>query len=134
MVVEIFESTVDGSMRFGLWLYATAANEPEVLSDSCNSWANMLSGVEFWRNRAIVQSMLGWYLGGFGRADVDVASSSAVLWNLPPDDWYCTVFFKGHSNSGQTWYKRSAAMFCEWCIHDWPICIRTANGVTLDSY
>ena len=119
VVLKLFDALVEGCMRFGRWLYATAPGAGSALNDLYEKWARSLIGAPPWRSWAVAFSELGWQLTGEARAIIDIASKRAYLWRLEPDI-YQNVFIASHSRRGDTWAKRSASMLTEWGILDWP--------------
>jgi hypothetical protein len=119
-ILQIFESCVEGVMRFGRWLYATAEGAEERLDSTYQSWALVLMSAEPWHNWAVAFAELGWSMTGMGRAIVDVAMRRCSLHCLPPGDLYGDVFLAGHALPGSTWGKKSLALLNKWGVQDWP--------------
>ena len=119
-VCQLFEALVEGVMRFGIWLYATAPGAAEVLDDLYTSWARSLMGAAPWRNWATCVNEFGWQLTGQGRGIVDVAMRRFYLWTLPDGDIYKRVFLRSAECIGDTWAKRSLALLEAWGVVDWP--------------
>ena len=119
-VVDLFESLVEGVMRFGRWLWALSPDACSVLDDLYRSWGRALLGANMWRNWATVFGELGWELSGSGRAVIDVAMQRARLWSLAQGDLYKDVFVQAHAWPGSTWAKGSLALLSAWNIMDWP--------------
>ena len=93
----MFESVVDGSMRFGRWLYAVHPGAEDRMNALYESWLGTHpSGAALWRTGATVVSELGWCLSGSGRAVVDVPMRRCSLHLLEPGDLYRDVFILGH--------------------------------------
>ncbi len=49
-LIKMFESRVEGSMRFGRWLYALSPTARSVLDHAYTKWAQILLGADAWRN------------------------------------------------------------------------------------
>ena len=109
-VLCLFESVVEGTLRFGRWLYAVQPGAEEILDSLYQTWARSLLGAASWRNWAVAFSELGWVMTGSGRAVVDVAMKRCTLFLLDPHDIYRRAFVLGHSVEGMTWSKLSLAM------------------------
>ena len=118
--VKLFGAIVEGSMRFGRWLYATAEGELPKLDKLYESWAKVLLGGDQWQSGALASAELGWRLSGSGRAIVDIAMRRASLWSLPGGDLYHDVFVSAHDIAGNSWAQRSLHLLREWGLEDLP--------------
>ena len=119
VVVKLFEALIEGSMRFGRWLYATSPGAGEILDELYVKWARALIGAPPWRNAGVASSEVGWQISGQGRAVIDVAAKRAYFYNLEPDVYQHT-FLLGHSMQGASWARRGAELLRDWGILDWP--------------
>ena len=57
--VELFESKVDGAMRYGRWLLATADGAEDAMESAFADWARALLGSPPWRSAAFAQGSSG---------------------------------------------------------------------------
>ena len=119
VVLRLFESKVDGTLRFGRWLLATAPTALERFNEVYNSWARVLIGADRWRNSAVASGELGWSLSGAGIAVVDVAMQRARLWSLDDSDLYKQVFVNSHKFA-VSWASASQSVVESWSIPDLP--------------
>ena len=120
MAVDMFESRVDGSLRFGRWLLVTADGARELLDRAFENWSRALVGSHFWRSGVIAGGELGWYVGGFMRGLLDMAKRRARLFCLPDGDFYKRVFLEAHGCRGLTWANKSKALLAEFGLPDFP--------------
>ena len=95
--LALFDAKVEGSVRFGRWLLATAPGALDRYDTAYNRWACALLHSPPWRSAAIAHMELGWGLCGRHRALLDVAGRRARLWMLPKGDMYGEVFIKSHA-------------------------------------
>ncbi len=119
-VLSIFETVIEGKMRFGRWLYATSQQAAKTLDSLYVKWARELLGAKPWHSARKVTCEIGWNMTGSGRAVVDIASKRCSLHLLPQDDLYRRVFIQSHNVAGRTWSKISKSKLDEWGILDWP--------------
>jgi hypothetical protein len=98
MGVAAFRSKVEGYLRYGSWLLATAPNAEEALNRAYATWARMLLDSPAWRNGFVAIGELGWRLTGMHAMVKDVALRRARLWLLPPDDFYSVAFRSGQDH------------------------------------
>ena len=110
MAADMFQSKIEGGMRPCRWLFEVAWQAEGTLNLTYLSWAKALIGSSAWRRGAVAMGELGWRLGGYNRAVMDMAIRRATLWCLPPDDIYGRVYRMAHSLPGPTWAKSSAAI------------------------
>ena len=85
-VCALFASIVEGTMRFGRWLYAAEVGAEEKLDEAYKKWARVLLDADAWKPWATIASELGWRLSGAGRAVVDVAMRRCRLFLLPEEN------------------------------------------------
>ena len=119
-VCHLFESVVDGSMRYGRWLYAVHQGAESRLDSVYVAWARTLLGAPAWTNWATIVSEVGWNKSGAGRSVVDVAMKRCSLHLLETSDLYREAFVLGHRVAGDTWSKLSLQMLGRWGVLDWP--------------
>ena len=117
--LELFNSNVEGFLRFGRWLVALAPGAIEVYNEAFNKWACRLLGAPPWRSSAVASCELGWRLTGFRRAALDVAMKRARLWSLDAGDLYGAIFQEGHS-SPKSWASLSKSCLDTWGVPDLP--------------
>ena len=68
MALELFDSKVEGSMRYGRWLLVLAEGAESMLNECYEGWARALVGSPPWRSGLIAAGELGWTLSGFMRS------------------------------------------------------------------
>ena len=120
-VVQMFEAIVEGTMRFGRWLYATAPAAATRLDDDLyRAWGRELLAADAWNNWATVFSEVGWHASGSGRAVQDIASKRAYFFRLDSNDLYRNLFLHALTVKGYTWAKNSSSLLRAWDILDWP--------------
>ena len=117
--LALFDAKVEGSVRFGRWLLATAPGALDRYDTAYNRWACALLHSPPWRSAAIAHMELGWGLCGRHRALLDVAGRRARLWMLPKGDMYGEVFIKSHAVP-LSWARRSLTLLEEHDIPDYP--------------
>ena len=117
--LALFDAKVEGSMRFGRWLLATAPGALDRYDTAYNSWACALLHSPPWRSAAIAHMELGWGLCGRHRALLDIAGRRARLWTLPQGDIYGEIFIQSHAVQ-LSWARRSLALLEEHDIPDYP--------------
>ena len=115
----LFESKVDGFLRFSRWILATADGADEVYNRAFDKWGRLFLCSMPWRSAEVAACELGWSLSGFGRAVVDVALRRAKLWSLPPSDLYGATLSIGH-NFGTTWATKSLCVLESVGVPDLP--------------
>ena len=64
LAVDLFESKVDGAVRFGRWLLVTKAGAEQLLGTVYENWAKALLSSPPWRSGVIASAELGWAYGG----------------------------------------------------------------------
>jgi len=132
LALQLFESKVDGAMRFGLWLLAISEGAEQRLDLCYEGWARALLGSPPWRSGVIAAGELGWTLSGFQRAIYEVAKRRAKLQVLPETDYYRKFFMDAHHCEGETWAKKSYLLLQRRGIADWNEWSMT--GGTMNGY
>lgn len=117
--LELFESKVEGFMRFGRWLLVLCPNAESLLNAAYESWARALAGSPHWRSGVIAAGELGWLINGFGRGVLDVAKRRAKYWNLEDSDFHKILFVSSQTCS-TSWAYRSLALLSSLELADWP--------------
>ena len=115
----LFDAKVEGSVRFGRWLLATAPGALDRYDAAYDRWACALLQSPPWRSAAIAHLELGWTLCGRHRAILDIAGRRARLWALPEGDIYGEVFIKSHAVP-LSWARKSLSLLEERDIPDYP--------------
>ena len=109
LALDLFESKVEGSMRFGRWLLALVDGAEDRLNSCYEAWARALVGSPAWRSGVIASGVLGWTSGRFMRAILDVTKHRAKLWSLPAGDLQRRIFVEARSGGASTWANKSIA-------------------------
>ncbi|CAE7247873.1 unnamed protein product [Symbiodinium sp. CCMP2592] len=117
--LALFDAKVEGSLRFGRWLLATAPGALDKYDAAFNRWACALLHSPPWRSAAIAHMELGWGLCGRHRALLDIAGRRARLWTLPQGDLYGEIFIQSHAVP-LSWARRSLTLLEEHDIPDYP--------------
>ena len=117
--LALFESKVDGAMRYGRWLFATADNAEELYESVYSEWARAFMGSAPWRNSDVARGELGWRLSGYARAVVDIAARRARLSIERPNSIYSAIFVLAESMGGSTWAWKSKQIMTAWDLPDY---------------
>jgi len=117
IAVQLFESKVEGTMRFGRWLILLCENAELLLNAAYERWARSLLGSPPWRSGIIASGELGWTMSGFLRGVDDVARRRAWLFMLPDDGLYRSTFVQAQSCS-LSWSFRSLALLQRFSLSD----------------
>ena len=112
------DALLEGTMRYGRWLYACAPEAGASLDTLYEFWARSLMCAGRCRNWATCFVELGWSFTGMGRG---VAMCNAFFWSLPDDGMYQRVFLLSCACAGRTWTKQSHALLAKWGLEDWLV-------------
>jgi hypothetical protein len=119
--LKLFESKVDGFLRFGRWLLAISAGALEAYETAFARWGKVLLGAPAWRSDAVASLECGFSISGGRRAALDVAVRRARLWLLPPPDLYGALFVSNQQReAGDSWSVRSLRLLQKYGLPDLP--------------
>ena len=117
----LFESKVDGFLRFGRWLLAADMQSLHVYESAFDRWTKQLLGLQPWRNAAVASMECGWNYSGDRRAVIDIALRRARLWLLPDSDLYSALFRRCHHGHTQgSWAQKSLDILRLYSVPDLP--------------
>ncbi|CAE8701705.1 unnamed protein product, partial [Polarella glacialis] len=122
MALSLFEVKVEGSLRFGRWLWGLHAAARDSLDAVYQRLAKMFLGAESWRNGAVACGKFGWLMSGSARCVLDIALLRARFWSEvgPGGTLAGVVFLRAHGSAGNTWARLSLALISKWNVPDWP--------------
>ena len=129
--LKIFEAKVDSILEMGRWVFVMVPDAEELLEVAYGKWACAMLGADWWRNKAVCCSELGWRLSGFARVVRSVALRRARLWRRGGSDWHA-AFFRRAAVSGCGWAAKGLVAMQRWGVSDWPSWSDEASN--LDDY
>lgn len=130
----LFECKVEGSLRFGRWLWGIEPTAREAFDSYLASWAKSLLGSDHWRSSDVALAELGWFLSGSGRCVLDVAAKLALLCTMNRDSLVGDFFAEVRSYQA-SWASRASRLIEQWGLLDWQTWSQhQGQPATLKSY